>query len=102
MDLKRVIPCLLLDGAALVKTTRFASPKYIGDPINAIRIFNEKEVDELVMLDIMASRENRPPRFELLEACASECFMPFSYGGGVGHIEDFAHLNKSGVEKVIV
>jgi cyclase len=102
MDLRRVIPCLLFDGAALVKTTRFVNPKYIGDPINAIRIFNEKEVDELVVLDITASRENRPPRFDFLEVCASECFMPFSYGGGVSRIEHFARLYKSGIEKVIV
>jgi cyclase len=102
MDIKRVVPCLLLDGNALVKTIKFRNPRYIGDPINAIRIFNEKEVDELVMLDINASREAREPRFELIETCASECFMPFSYGGGVTSLQHFASLYKIGVEKVIV
>jgi cyclase len=99
---KRILPCLLLDGTRLVKTIRFRNPRYIGDPINAIRIFNEKEVDELVLLDITASREGRPPNFSLLNECASECFMPFSYGGGVRTIDDFSRLYKLGVEKVVV
>lgn len=102
MAFKRMMPCLLFDGRALVKTVRFRNPKYIGDPLNAIRIFNEKEVDELVMLDINASRERRAPKFELLRDCASECFMPFSYGGGVSTLDDFAKLYKLGVEKVVV
>jgi cyclase len=102
MAFKRIMPCLLFDGRALVKTVQFRNPKYIGDPINAIRIFNEKEVDELVMLDINASREHRQPRFDLLRDCASECFMPFSYGGGVASLDDFARLYKLGVEKVVV
>ncbi len=96
------MPCLLFDGTALVKTVRFRNPQYIGDPINAIKIYNEKEVDELVMLDINASREKRPPKFDFLAECASECFMPFSYGGGVGSVEDFGRLYRVGVEKVIV
>lgn len=102
MALKRIMPCLLFDGRALVKTVRFRTPQYIGDPINAIKIYNEKEVDELVLLDINASREKRPPRFDLIRECASECFMPFSYGGGVRSIEEFGRLYKLGVEKVIV
>lgn len=102
MVLKRIIPCLLFDGQALVKTVRFRDPRYIGDPINAIKIYNEKEVDELVMLDINASRTRRAPRFDAIRDCASECFMPFSYGGGVASIDDFGRLFKSGVEKVIV
>jgi cyclase len=102
MSLKRVMPALLFDGRGLVKTVRFRSPAYIGDPINAIRIYNEKEVDELVLLDITATKEKRRPRFELIEQCASECFMPFSYGGGVASLQDFARLYKLGVEKVIV
>lgn len=96
------MPCLLFDGRALVKTVRFKHPRYIGDPINAIKIYNEKEVDELVVLDINASKEKRPPKFEFIQNCASECFMPFSYGGGVSSLDDFARLYKIGVEKVIV
>ena len=102
MAFKRIMPCLLFDGRALVKTVQFRNPRYVGDPINAIRIFNEKEVDELVMLDINASRERRQPGFDLLRDCASECFMPFSYGGGVASLDDFARLYKLGVEKVVV
>ena len=96
------MPCLLFDGRALVKTIQFRTPQYIGDPINAIKIYNEKEVDELVMLDINASREKRAPRFDFIRECASECFMPFTYGGGVRTIEDFGNLYKRGVEKVVV
>lgn len=99
---KRVMPCLLLDEGALVKTVRFKNPRYVGDPINAIKIFNEKEVDELLMLDIRASRKERPPAFELIRACASECFMPFTYGGGVRTLEHFETLYRHGVEKVAV
>ena len=102
MALKRIMPCLLFDGRALVKTVRFRNPSYIGDPINAIKIYNEKEVDELVFLDINASREKRAPRFDFIRECASECFMPFSYGGGVKSLEDFARLYRIGVEKVLV
>ncbi len=102
MALKRILPVLLLDGRRLVKTVQFKNPAYIGDPLNAIRIFNEKEVDELVLLDISASRVRRAPQFDLIQECASECFMPFSYGGGVSSLDDFARLYKLGVEKVIV
>lgn len=96
------MPCLLYDGKGLVKTVRFRNPTYIGDPLNAIRIFNEKEVDELVLIDIQASKERRHPPFKVITECASECFMPFSYGGGVTEPKDFAELYRSGVEKVIV
>ncbi len=102
MALKRIMPALLFDGRALVKTVRFKDPRYIGDPINAIKIYNEKEVDELVMLDIRATPERRPPNFDMIRECASECFMPFSYGGGVRTVDDFGRLYKLGVEKVIV
>jgi imidazole glycerol-phosphate synthase subunit HisF len=98
---RRVIPCLLLRGAGLVKTVRFKEPKYVGDPINAIKIFNDKEVDELVLLDIMASREGRGPAFNVIEEVASECFMPLAYGGGVGSVEDARRVLKLGVEKVV-
>lgn len=102
MPLKRIMPCLLFDGNGLVKTIRFKNPKYVGDPINAIKIFNEKEVDELILIDIMASKEKRKPKFDKIADMASEAFMPFAYGGGVKTYEDFERLYKLGVEKVIV
>jgi cyclase len=97
----RVIPSLLLRGAGLVKTSRFSDPKYVGDPVNAIRIFNDKEVDELMLLDINASRENREPPFSIIEEVASECFMPLAYGGGIRSIEHVQKILKLGVEKVV-
>lgn len=98
----RVIPCLLLKGSGLVKTTKFKNPKYIGDPINAVNIFNEKEADELIFLDITASIEKRRPNFKLVSEIASECFMPFAYGGGISQIEDVKELFKLGVEKIVI
>lgn len=102
MALKRIIPCLLYDGAGLVKTVRFKNPSYIGDPINAIKIYNDKEVDELILLDINASKQKRRPNFDRIADMASEAFMPFAYGGGVKTFDDFAKLYKLGVEKVII
>jgi len=99
---KRVIPCLLLRGAGLVKTVRFKDPKYVGDPINAIRIFNDKEVDELVLLDITATREGRGPSFSVIEEVASECFMPLAYGGGIRTVEEARRILKLGVEKIVL
>jgi imidazole glycerol-phosphate synthase subunit HisF len=96
----RVIPCLLLRDGGLVKTLKFRDPKYVGDPINAIRIFNEKEVDELMVLDIGASRAGREPAYSLIEEFAGECFMPLSYGGGVRSVEQAGRLFALGVEKV--
>jgi cyclase len=98
----RVIPCLLLQDRGLVKTVRFKDPKYLGDPINIVRIFNDKEVDELVFLDIQATPENRPPAFDLLRNITSECFMPLGYGGGIGSMEEVRHLLSIGIEKVIL
>ncbi len=98
----RVIPCLLLKGAGLVKTVKFKNPVYIGDPINAVRIFNDKEVDELIFLDISATPEKRVPNFKLLENIASEAFMPFGYGGGITNMQHIEQLFKLGVEKVIL
>jgi cyclase len=83
-----------------VKTLRFKNPKYVGDPINAIRIFNEKEVDELLVLDIGASKIGSEPDFELIEQFASECFMPLCYGGGIRTFAHARRLFSSGVEKV--
>ncbi|MBP7477331.1 MAG: imidazole glycerol phosphate synthase subunit HisF [Chitinophagales bacterium] len=102
MLLKRVIPVLLLQNDGLVKTKQFSHPQYIGDPINAVKIFNEKEVDELVVLDIDAARKNRKPNFTLIKEIASECFMPLAYGGGIQNMNDVNTLIKSGVEKVIL
>lgn len=96
----RVIPCLLLKNNGLVKTLKFDKPKYVGDPINAIRIFNDKEVDELMVLDITASKDHREPNFELIEQFASECFMPLCYGGGLRTVEQAHKLFTLGVEKV--
>lgn len=98
----RVIPVLLVRDHGLVKTTKFTDPKYVGDPINAIRIFNEKEVDELALLDISATPGNRGPNFELVHDVASECFMPLAYGGGVRGLEDAKRLFGLGIEKVVL
>ncbi len=98
----RVIPCLLLRNGGLVKTVKFADAKYVGDPINAVRIFNEKEVDELVFLDISATPAGRGPNLELVRDIATEAFMPFGYGGGVRTIEQVANLVALGVEKVVL
>ena len=98
----RVIPVLLLSEGGLVKTEKFKKPIYVGDPINAIRIFNDKEVDELIFLDINASKANRGPDFALLEQIASECFMPFGYGGGITTLEQIKRIYSTGIEKVIL
>ena len=98
----RVIPVLLLRGDGLVKTVKFKNPTYVGDPINSVRIFNEKEVDELAFLDITATPEKRGPNFELLEDIAGEAFMPMSYGGGIRSFEDARQILSIGFEKVIV
>jgi cyclase len=97
----RVIPSLLLKGDGLVKTTKFRKPIYVGDPINAVKIFNDKEVDELLVLDISASVEGREPNFAVIEEIANECFMPLSYGGGVSSFEQAAKIYSLGVEKII-
>jgi glycosyl amidation-associated protein WbuZ len=96
----RIIPLLLLKNQGLVKTVKFKNPTYIGDPINAVRIFNDKEVDELVFLDITATVEQRPPPFDLIAKIASECFMPFCYGGGICAVDHVTQLFSLGVEKV--
>ena len=98
----RVIPCLLLRNGGLVKTIGFESPKYVGDPINAVRIFNDKEVDEIVFLDIEATPGGQGPNFELLADIASEAFMPFAYGGGITSPDQARRLFAFGVEKVVI
>ncbi|MFW9963994.1 MAG: AglZ/HisF2 family acetamidino modification protein [Candidatus Sifarchaeia archaeon] len=98
----RVIPSLLLRGKGLVKTIKFKDPTYVGDPINAVRIFNDKEVDELVFLDITATLENRSPEIDLIKDIATECFMPFGYGGGIHDLETAHKILKMGSEKIVV
>jgi len=98
----RVIPTLLLRNSGLVKGEKFSSHKYVGDPINAVKIFNTKEVDELVFLDINANIENRKPNYALLGNIASEAFMPFGYGGGLNSVADIENLFKIGIEKAII
>ena len=98
----RIIPCLLLKGDGLVKTVKFKDPKYVGDPINAVKIFNDKEVDELIFLDVEATVEGRRPPLKLISKIASECFMPLSYGGGLNDLDDIKAIFNLGVEKVIV
>ena len=98
----RVIPCLLLRDGALVKSVRFRDLDYVGDPLNAVRIFNELEVDELLLLDISASHEKQSPPFDLISDVAAECFMPLSYGGGIATIGHARRLFGLGVEKVSI
>ena len=98
----RVIPALLLKGQGLVKTVKFKDPKYLGDPINIVRIFNDKEVDELVLLDITATPEKRGPQFDLLKNIASEAFIPLAYGGGIRSMDDVRKLLSIGIEKLIM
>lgn len=98
----RVIPCLLMLNDGLVKTVRFKDPKYVGDPVNAVRIFNDKEVDEMVFLDIGATPAKRGPNFDLLADIASQAFMPFGYGGGITNVEQVKRLFILGVEKVVL
>ena len=98
----RIIPCLLIHKGGLVKTRGFKDPKYVGDPINAVRIFNEKEADELMVLDIDASVNKKSPDITLISKLAKECRMPLCYGGGVSTVEQASNLVDMGVEKVAV
>jgi cyclase len=98
----RIIPCLLVHQKGLVKTENFENAKYVGDPINAVKIFNEKEVDELIVLDIDASVEGRGPDFNLIKNLAVECRMPFCYGGGVTSVDDAIKIINLGAEKVAI
>jgi cyclase len=102
MKIKRIIPCLLLRNNGLVKTVKFKDSTYIGDPINTVKIFNEKEVDELFFLDIDATKLHKEPPYDLIQNIASECFMPFAYGGGIHSLQQIERIIKSGAEKVII
>jgi cyclase len=96
----RIIPCLLVHNKGLVKTIHFKDPKYVGDPINAVKIFNEKEVDELIVLDIDASIHGREPDFTMIKNLAAECRMPLCYGGGVRSVAHAKQIINLGAEKV--
>jgi len=98
----RLIPVLTLAGDKLVKTVQFKKPNYIGDPVNAVKIFNDKMVDEVVLLDITATKEKREPNYDKIEEICSEAFMPFAYGGGVQKIEQIQKLFQLGIEKVVL
>ena len=98
----RIIPCLLVRDKGLVKTVQFKEHKYIGDPINAVRIFNEKESDELMVLDIDATRLDREPDYKMIENLAAECRMPLCYGGGVKTVEQAQRIFSLGVEKIAI
>lgn len=96
----RISPCLLVHNGGLVKTRQFTDAKYVGDPINAVRIFNEKEVDEIFVLDIDATVHGREPDAVMIKSVAAECRMPLCYGGGVKTVDQFARIIELGVEKV--
>jgi cyclase len=98
----RVIPVLLIQKRGLVKSIKFRDHKYVGDPINAVKIFNEKEVDEIVILDISATAEKRPPDLQQIREIAGEAFMPLGYGGGITRLDEIRQLIEAGVEKVIL
>ena len=98
----RAIPCLLLKGRGFVKTVQFKDAKYLGDPINIVKLFNDKEADELIVLDITATVERRPPPFEFLANLTSECFMPLCYGGGIRSVDHIRTLLSIGIEKVSI
>lgn len=98
----RVIPVLLMSDGKLYKTKKYSNPRYIGDPINVIRIFNEKEVDELIILDISASRLKVEPDYERIKELASECFMPLCYGGGISNLDQAKRVFSLGIEKISI
>ena len=99
---KRIIPTLLLKSGEIYKTRKFKKPSYVGEPINIVRIFNEKEVDEIIILDIDASLKKMSPNIELLRKIASECFMPLSYGGGIDSVEIGREILAVGIEKLVI
>ncbi len=98
----RVIPVLGMENGQLVKTVRFSKPAYIGDPLMAIKIFNDKEVDELMIADIRATRNGTEPNYSLLKDMAGECFMPLGYGGGIRTADQGKRIFDLGIEKIVV
>src|SRR5688572_1667112 len=101
-NVSRVIPVLTVKNRELVKTLKFGNPKYIGDPINAIKVFNDKECDELMLLDIGASVNRKSPDFAHLKEMAGEAFMPIGYGGGIHSFETARQVFQCGIEKVVL
>ena len=99
---KRIIPILLLRNGALVKTINFKNFNYIGDPVNTVRIFNEMEVDEIILLDIMASKSSSKPNYKLIEKISNECFMPLVYGGGISNLNQIKDILHIGIEKIVL
>ena len=99
---KRLIPCLLLSQSAFVKTVKFEKRNYLGDPCNIVSQFNNFSVDEIIILDIDASRLKQKPNFQLIESIASESFIPMAYGGGISSLSDVEKIINSGVEKVVI
>jgi cyclase len=102
MQIERLIPCLLLRDGGLCKTVRFKAPTYLGDPVNAVKIFSDKEADEIVVIDIEASAANREPDFALIGDIAVQAFMPVCYGGGVRSLQQMERLYALGVEKILL
>jgi cyclase len=98
----RITPCLLIQGGGLVKTVKFGDPKYVGDPVNAVKIFNEKEADEIIVVDIDATAEGREPNYRLISQIAVECRMPLCYGGGITTAQQAKRIIGLGVEKVSI
>ena len=98
----RVIPCLQVAGGELVKTRRFKDPLYLGDPINAVKIFNDLDCDELIVVDIRATLDKREPDYALIEELASEAFMPLAYGGGISSVEQVRRILSIGFEKIVI
>jgi cyclase len=98
----RIVVCLLTDGESLIKTRQFKADKYLGDPLNTIKIFNELEVDELMLLDIKARSNKEPPNFKLISRVAKQCRMPFGYGGGITSKSEACRLISEGVEKIVL
>jgi cyclase len=98
----RIIPCLLVHNKGLIKSVKFTDYKYVGDPINAVKIFNEKEVDELMVVDIDATVENCEPDYRMIENLAAECRMPLCYGGGIKTVEQAGKIFSLGVEKIAI
>ncbi len=98
----RIIPCLLVHNKGLVKTVKFKNPKYVGDPLNAVRIFNEKEVDELMVVDIDATTHGNEPDYKMIQNLAAECRMPLCYGGGIKTVDQAQHIFSLGVEKIAI
>ncbi len=96
----RIIPCLLIRNGGLIKTKNFQEIKYLGDPLNAVRIFNEKQVDEIIILDIDATLKGIKPNYQLINDIASECSMPICYGGGIKTLDEIEHLIRMGIEKI--